>query len=134
MRLLKSCDREPPCRIGHCTVCDDPELPALPDPRADWPRASITILSLSEIEATGRDDAGSKGGAGKADASAESLEDVFASLEAAAGRRVRIEGQFRGRNLFGDLPEASQRGALACGSYTTGERLVMRSSRRCSRN
>lgn len=102
-RVLKSCAAEPPCRIGHCSICEDPELPALPDPRPDWPRASITILSLSDI--------GEPGGSSRTDREGEhsSLEEVLAQSEAAAGRLVRIVGQFRGRNLFGDLPASSQR-------------------------
>jgi hypothetical protein len=100
VRLLKNCDNEPPCRIGPCTLCEDPELPPLPNPRTDWPRVSITILSLSELPDTGaerRDQVGS------------GLEDIFADPAAAVGREVRVVGQFRGRNLFGDLPADSQR-------------------------
>ena len=100
VRLLKSCAKEPPCRIGHCTLCDDPDLPPLPDPRVEWPRASITVFSVFDISASG-ERAGEKEQPG--------LADVIADPGSMAGREVRIVGQFRGRNLFGDLPAESQR-------------------------
>jgi hypothetical protein len=106
VRRLKTCVGEPPCRLGHCSICDDPELPPLPDPRLEWPYASITILSLSDTGETGKGRDG-----GRSDTADESLEDILGDLPAAAGRRVRITGQFRGRNLFGDLPPSSQRDA-----------------------
>jgi hypothetical protein len=100
VRLLKSCAREPPCQIGHCTLCDDPDLPPLPDPRAEWPRASITIFSLFDISPSGER---------AREKEQPSLADVIADPGSMAGREVRIVGQFRGRNLFGDLPAESQR-------------------------
>jgi hypothetical protein len=38
------------------------------------------------------------------------LRRLVAAAEAGDGRVVRVRGQFRGRNLFGDLPAESQRG------------------------
>jgi hypothetical protein len=100
VRQLKSCQAQPPCPLGHCTLCEDPELPALPDPRTDWPRFSITVLSISDI--------GPSGEAPRQE-SESSLEDVAADPDSAAARTIRVVGQFRGRNLFGDLPKGSQR-------------------------
>lgn len=106
VRVLKSCASEPYCPIGHCSLCEDPELPPLPDPRQDWPRASITILSLSDIgEPGGTSDSSRPDREG----GRATLEEVLAQPDSASGRDVRIVGQFRGRNLFGDLPADSQR-------------------------
>src|SRR5271169_1047783 len=45
-----------------------------------------------------------------ADATTVTLESLVTHPTKQDGRTVRVVGQFRGRNLFGDLPSASQRG------------------------
>jgi hypothetical protein len=100
VRFLKSCAKEPPCRLGHCSVCEDPELPPLPEARLDWPRASITIFSLFDISPSGER---------ARESERSSVADLMADPASLVGREVRLVGQFRGRNLFGDLPADSQR-------------------------
>ena len=80
--------------------CDDPDLPALPNERIDWPKVSLTVFDIhdaSPIDWKGR-------GLG-----ALSLVDVVANATSHRGKKVRVVGRFRGRNLFGDLPAGSQR-------------------------
>ena len=100
VRRLKSCEREPFCPVGHCSICEDQELPPVPDPRIDWPRFSITVLSISDV---GPANERSRGG------DASSLTGLLADPNTLAGREIRVVGQFRGRNLFGDLPAGSRR-------------------------
>jgi hypothetical protein len=80
--------------------CDDPDLPALPNERIDWPKVSVTVFDFhdaSPLDFKGR-------GPG-----ALSLSDVVANATSHRGKKVRVVGRFRGRNLFGDLPRSSQR-------------------------
>jgi hypothetical protein len=62
---------------------EDPELPVLPPPDPALPRVTLTILSI--FDATPLADLGQSAGAG--------------------GRSVKVVGQFRGANLFGDVPD-----------------------------
>jgi hypothetical protein len=83
-------------------LIEDRSLPVLPAPRIDLPQVSITVLSFSERDARsprGRNAPGTRGMAAE----------VLADPGASGGKPVRIVGLFRGRNLFGDLPAASQR-------------------------
>ena len=75
-------------------IIEDPNLPVLPPPSTDLPRVSITPLTM-------RDPEGGEGGR-STEASRE--------MERLPGKTTRILGQFRGRNLFGDLPAGSARG------------------------
>jgi hypothetical protein len=81
-------------------LVEDPSLPVLPEPRFGWPRNSITVLSFAERGERGD-------GSGKA--AGALVRDVLEEPARYAGKTVRLRGQFRGRNLFGDLPAASQR-------------------------
>ena len=78
----------------------DPSLPVLPAPRFGWPTVSITVLALA--------DRGERG-AGKAAPAGALTRDIIANPAEHLGKTVRILGQFRGHNLFGDLPAQSRR-------------------------
>jgi hypothetical protein len=64
------------------------------------PRLSITALSLDERES--RDTR-------KAETAGAMVHEIREDPARYAGKKVTIRGQFRGRNLFGDLPAGSQR-------------------------
>jgi hypothetical protein len=85
-------------RVGNPPVdrdlIDDPNLPVLPPPSSELPRVSITALAIRDPEG---------GENGKAT-------EASAGMERLPGKTTRILGQFRGRNLFGDLPAGSARG------------------------
>jgi hypothetical protein len=90
------------CPLGHWSLCEDPDLPPLPDLTADrvgWPRVSITVWSVSDITPLEGRGAGSDG--------ASALADLVTRPEAYAGRSLTVVGRFRGRNLYGDLPAGS---------------------------
>jgi hypothetical protein len=61
----------------------------------------IQFWQFSELE--------SKSEKGPIDAKIVTLEDLVTHPGKSDGRMVRVVGQFRGRNLFGDLPSASER-------------------------
>jgi hypothetical protein len=82
------------------SVCDDPDLPALPDRRPDWPHGSITATGVVDIE---------NYRAGESRRVTSSIGDALASPAAKAGKSVRVVGRFRGANLFGDLPAETRR-------------------------
>ena len=75
-------------------LVDDPNLPVLPPPSSDLPRVSITALAMRDPE----------GGENRR------TTDSSGGMERLSGKTTRILGQFRGRNLFGDLPAGSARG------------------------
>ena len=83
---------------------EDPTLPTLPPPGSDqgWPRNSLTAISIRERAGQGR----AKPETTTAGFAARILEEPSAY----SGKKARILGQFRGRNLFGDLPASSARG------------------------
>jgi hypothetical protein len=85
---------------GPESLCDDPQLPPLPDRRPEYPQMSITVTQVMESAERGR---GSKG------APAASLDELIDDAAALAGTTVRVVGLFRGRNLYGDLPAGSER-------------------------
>ena len=63
--------------------------------------------------------------AGRGKGGADSgLRAVVAAAGAAGKSDVRVRGQFRGRNLFGDLPAESQRGRIGLGALRPGRRGV----------
>jgi hypothetical protein len=80
---------------------EHPELPPLPEPRSDWPRVSITVLAFADRGERGRSYA--KAAAGTF------VRDVLESPAEYAGKKVTLRGQFRGSNLFADLPPATRR-------------------------
>jgi len=84
-------------------LVEDPLLPVLPPPQFErgWPRISITVFEVrdrSNSETTRPRAQG--GGVGW-----QILQDPDAYL----GKKTRVYGQFRGHNLFGDLPAGSAR-------------------------
>lgn len=83
-------------------LIEDPDLPVLPAPRSDWPKVSLTLLSVAAIESS---EFRSKTGADRGEA-----RQILANPPLpATAKDVRLAGLFRGRNLFGELPAASQR-------------------------
>jgi hypothetical protein len=81
-------------------LIEDPALPVLPAPAIDLPRVSLTALGMSDISPLEK----------RAGAPALA-HDIAADPARYAGKKLTVVGQFRGRNLFGDLPAASQRDA-----------------------
>ena len=81
-------------------LVEDPTLPVLPEPSYELPRLSITVLAAS--------DRGDRATAKAAPAGALTR-DILANPAQHLGKTVRIFGQFRGSNLFGDLPTTSRR-------------------------
>jgi hypothetical protein len=77
-----------------------PDLPPLPAPSPDRPRASITVFTLTDDGGSSREGPG---------AQTAIIRTVLNDPPAFAGVSVRVVGLFRGRNLFGDLPADSQR-------------------------
>ena len=85
-------------------VVEDPLLPPMPPPMSDqgWPRISITVFAIRDrtsSESSRRKDPG--GGI---------VRQILDEPSAYSGKTARIYGQFRGRNLFSDLPANSARG------------------------
>jgi hypothetical protein len=101
-RVLPSQQDVVPCRAQFLleSLCEDPELPALPDARIDWPSVSITYFSMSDIGSTDVAVAG-PGGLTLAALATDSSPHV--------GKTVTVVGLFAGRNLFADLPAGSER-------------------------
>jgi hypothetical protein len=64
------------------------------NPEADWPRpGEIAALVVTDVVAL------------KPDEAAPSLRTIALEPAKYVGQRVKITGQFRGRNLYGDLPQ-----------------------------
>lgn len=82
-------------------LIEDPDLPVLPGPNPDWPKVSLTLLSIAAIESG---EPRAKGGTNRGEA-----REVLANPAPRAGKDVRLAGLFRGNNLFADLPASSQR-------------------------
>jgi hypothetical protein len=100
------------CREGQgggCMMwesqCDDPDLPPLPNldqGRSHWPRISITVWGITDMTPP-------PGTQRKREYKGASLESLVMNPGEKDGQTVRVIGQFRGKNLFGDLPVRSQR-------------------------
>lgn len=85
-------------------LVEDPLLPPMPPPRFEqgWPRISITAFAIRDWtspESSRPKKAG--GGMGR---------QILDEPSAYSGKTARIYGQFRGRNLFADLPANSAQG------------------------
>jgi hypothetical protein len=80
--------------------CEDPQLPALPDARQDWPRASITVLTMSDAPVTAAKEAMPEG---------VRLLEIITNPGPYAVKPITVIGMVGGRNLFGDLPKGSER-------------------------
>jgi hypothetical protein len=81
-------------------LSEDPTLPVLPAPRNDWPSVSITVLAMAD-----------RGDHAPAMPSATGAvtRQIVANPSEYVGKSVHVLGQFRGNNLFGDLPAPSRR-------------------------
>jgi hypothetical protein len=84
-------------------LLEDPLLPPMPPPMADQggPQFSITVFAMRDRtnpETTARSE------------TAGVARRILDEPSAYSGKTTRIHGQFRGRNLFGDLPPGSARG------------------------
>lgn len=82
-------------------LVEDLNLPVLPAPHVSLPRVSLTLLGISDMESRGREGGAARPGA--------PLAAILADPASFVGKPIRIVGQFRGHNLYGDLPEGSQR-------------------------
>jgi hypothetical protein len=82
-------------------LIEHPTLPVLPEPSLGFPRNSITVLAFADRGGRGRSSAQA--------ASAAVMREILETPTEHTGKKVRLRGQFRGNNLFGDLPAASQR-------------------------
>jgi hypothetical protein len=87
---------------GPESRCNDPQLPALPDlaDHPGYPQMSITIWKGSDLTPPGGK---------KQEVPLMSLESLVDNPGRRDGQLVRVVGEFRGRNLFGDLPSRSRR-------------------------
>jgi hypothetical protein len=103
--------REMQYRQGTCaggqpqSLCDDPNLPPLPDlenEKSHWPRVSITIWGITDMTPP-------PGAQKKREYKVASLESLVMNPGEKDGQTLRVIGQFRGKNLYGDLPVRSQR-------------------------
>jgi len=85
-------------------LIEDPSLPPMPPPGFDqgWPRISITVFAIRDRTDSGRDRRNETSGG----VARQILDDPASYL----GKKTRVYGQFRGRNLFGDLPAHTARG------------------------
>ena len=83
-------------------LIEDPILPPMPAPSIQLPRVSLTVLAIrnrTSPETFAPEEIG------------ESIpRRILEEPAAYAGKTTKIIGQFRGRNLFGDLPADSARG------------------------
>jgi hypothetical protein len=86
---------------NQMSMAENPELPPLPRAAAELPRVSLTLLEVSR--------GWSKEGA--LDDGSPVTRQILRDPARFAGKPIRIVGQFRGRNLFGDLPQESTRSA-----------------------
>ena len=97
-------DRQGSCRLEGravpASLCDDPDLPALPDRTPEMPRASITATGIVDIESYR---------APEPRRGTSTIGDALARPPESAGKSVRIVGRFRGANLYGDLPADTRR-------------------------
>jgi len=75
-----------------------PELPPLPFASPELPRVSLTVRSMSNSASAAEQSNGRT-----------RAREVLDAPKRFKGKRVRIIGQFRGRNLFRDLPEGTER-------------------------
>jgi hypothetical protein len=84
-------------------LIEHPDLPVLPPPGPELPTYSLTVLGFAEREGRPASRTGATAGTGSAAA-------LLANPPARGKKqRVVLRGQFRGRNLFGELPAASRR-------------------------
>ncbi len=80
---------------------EDPDLPVLPAPDPGLPSVTLSFLSMFDATPLARRPGGGTG-----------LADLVRDPDS-GGRSVKVVGQFRGANLFGDLPDLPGRDADA---------------------
>jgi hypothetical protein len=80
------------------SLCADPDLPLPPNAQPNWPRVSITILSLAD-----------RGTSTARPSGPPSLADTGLDAAAEEGKPITAVGQFRGANLCRDLPAPARR-------------------------
>jgi hypothetical protein len=106
---------QPCCQQGQggCVMwqsqCEDPDLPPLPNlenEKQHWPRVSITIWGITDLTPP----PGSQ--QKKREFKTTTLEQLVMNPGDRDGETLRVIGQFRGRNLYGDLPVRSQRSSV----------------------
>ncbi len=102
VRVLPATQETVLCRGQRmlASQCEDPELPALPNARADWPAVSISVIRMTEI-GTGEPRGAGSGGLG--------LGGLLTDGDRHEGQTVTVVGLFAGRDLYGDLPAGSAR-------------------------
>lgn len=103
VRRIREKEYVGPTRVDLDLV-EDPTLPPMPPPldREGGPRISITVFAIQDrTNPETRRPKEVEGGI-----SWQIIQEPAAYL----GKKTRIYGQFRGRNLFGDLPPGSARG------------------------
>jgi hypothetical protein len=96
-----------PCAGTGCvpeSKCEDPLLTALPDHQGSMPPQSITFWKIVDLTDFRGVLPGSQ--------DYLTLESLAFSPGQFVNRKVRVLGQFRGRNLYGDLPAKSERSPL----------------------
>jgi hypothetical protein len=100
-------DQQGTCMLGNVQVpetkCADPLLPPLPDRRGHpgWPHNALTWWYITDLAPDEREE-GTRMSA---------LEDLVLGSGEPDDQTIEVVGQFRGANLFGDLPDGSQRRA-----------------------
>lgn len=82
-------------------LLEDPLLPPMPPPDASGPRVSITVFAIRDRSSTEGLRFQETGGISRR---------ILDEPSTYTGKTTRILGQFRGRNLFNDLPAGSARG------------------------
>jgi hypothetical protein len=85
--------------------CEDPDLPPLPNldnEKSNWPKMSVTIWGITDMTPP-------PGTHKKREFKTTTLEQLVMNPGDHDGETLRVIGQFRGRNLYGDLPVKSQR-------------------------
>jgi hypothetical protein len=102
--------REVPNELNNCALpgqppvdCEDWNLPLLParEGRLDMPRNSVTFWAYSDATPLRKPgEAGTQSGV---------LGAIVSNPGRFDGETVTVIGQYRGANLFGDLPEATRR-------------------------
>ena len=99
----QACCQQNPCILE--SQCEDPNLPPLPSLEPDkthWPHVSITIWGITDMTPP-------PGKERKREYKSASLESLVMNPGERDGQTLRVVGQFRGKNLYGDLPVRSQR-------------------------
>jgi hypothetical protein len=88
------------------SICDNPDLPALPDlgsTRAHWPRTSLTIWTITDVTPLA-------GRRREGDEPSATLRELLDGADTSVRERVSVRGRFCGRGLCGGLSAPAPRG------------------------